>query len=82
MLVILSCYLYWIFSVLLGKHKSAIECYNKAAALSQKDWDICHGLGVCYQFLKDTDEVTYKIMLVLEKRHLVHWRLSRLFEMF
>ncbi|XP_072484523.1 BBSome complex member BBS4 isoform X2 [Notamacropus eugenii] len=37
---------------LLGKHKAAIEVYNEAAKLNQKDWEICHNLGVCYMYLK------------------------------
>ncbi|XP_036763683.2 Bardet-Biedl syndrome 4 protein isoform X3 [Manis pentadactyla] len=37
---------------LLGKHKAAIEVYNEAAKLNQKDWEICHNLGVCYIYLK------------------------------
>lgn len=27
-----------VFSFLLGKHKAAIEVYNEAARLNQKDW--------------------------------------------
>ncbi|XP_078482957.1 BBSome complex member BBS4 [Ciona intestinalis] len=42
--------------ILLGKHKSAIECYNRASELSERDWDICHCLGLCYHFLKDYDK--------------------------
>ncbi|XP_034015765.1 LOW QUALITY PROTEIN: Bardet-Biedl syndrome 4 protein-like [Thalassophryne amazonica] len=38
---------------LLGKHKAAIEFYNEAARLNEKDWEISHNLGVCYSFLKD-----------------------------
>ncbi|XP_066557858.1 BBSome complex member BBS4 isoform X2 [Amia ocellicauda] len=38
---------------LLGKHKAAIEVYNEAAKLNQKDWEISHNLGVCYMYLKD-----------------------------
>ncbi|XP_027426622.1 Bardet-Biedl syndrome 4 protein isoform X5 [Zalophus californianus] len=37
---------------LLGKHKAAIEVYNEAAKLNQKDWEICHNVGVCYIYLK------------------------------
>ncbi len=29
---------YSVFSFLLGKHKAAIEVYNEAARLNQKDW--------------------------------------------
>ena len=42
---------------LLGKHKVAIEIYNEAAKLNQKDWEICHNLGVCYIYLKQFDKV-------------------------
>nr|XP_033776182.1 Bardet-Biedl syndrome 4 protein isoform X3 [Geotrypetes seraphini] len=38
---------------LLGKHKAAVEVYNEAARLNQKDWEICHNLGVCYLYLKE-----------------------------
>ncbi|KAK7912681.1 hypothetical protein WMY93_012892 [Mugilogobius chulae] len=38
---------------LLGKHKAAIEFYHEAAKLNDKDWEICHNLGVCYFFIKD-----------------------------
>ncbi|XP_072602068.1 BBSome complex member BBS4 isoform X2 [Vulpes vulpes] len=41
---------------LLGKHKAAIEVYNEAAKLNQKDWEICHNLGVCYIYLKQFDK--------------------------
>ncbi|XP_061450896.1 Bardet-Biedl syndrome 4 protein isoform X2 [Rhineura floridana] len=37
---------------LLGKHKAAIEVYNDAAQHNEKDWEICHNLGVCYMHLK------------------------------
>ncbi|XP_032480028.1 Bardet-Biedl syndrome 4 protein isoform X5 [Phocoena sinus] len=41
---------------LLGKHKAATEVYNEAAKLNQKDWEICHNLGVCYIYLKQLDK--------------------------
>nr|XP_020659361.1 Bardet-Biedl syndrome 4 protein isoform X3 [Pogona vitticeps] len=37
---------------LLGKHKAAIEVYNDAGRHNEKDWEICHNLGVCYMQLK------------------------------
>lgn len=33
---------YFVFSFLLGKHKAAIEVYNEAARLNQKDWVSTH----------------------------------------
>nr|XP_048279874.1 Bardet-Biedl syndrome 4 protein isoform X3 [Myodes glareolus] len=42
---------------LLGKHKAAIEVYNEAAKLNQKDWEICHNLGVCYTYLKEFNKL-------------------------
>uniref|UniRef100_A0A8C0XIQ5 BBSome complex member BBS4 n=1 Tax=Castor canadensis TaxID=51338 RepID=A0A8C0XIQ5_CASCN len=44
---------------LLGKHKAATEVYNEAAKLNQKDWEICHNLGVCYIYLKQFNKVMY-----------------------
>ncbi|XP_064844796.1 Bardet-Biedl syndrome 4 protein-like isoform X1 [Oncorhynchus masou masou] len=38
---------------LLGKHKAAIEVYQEAGKLNEKDWEINHNLGVCYSFIKD-----------------------------
>ncbi|XP_068597902.1 Bardet-Biedl syndrome 4 protein [Brachionichthys hirsutus] len=38
---------------LLGKHKAAIEYYNEASRLDEKDWEISHNLGLCYFFIKD-----------------------------
>ncbi|XP_023568337.1 Bardet-Biedl syndrome 4 protein [Octodon degus] len=43
---------------LLGKHKAAIEVYNEAARLNQKDWEIFHNLGVCYMYLKQFHKVS------------------------
>uniref|UniRef100_A0A8C1SH98 Bardet-Biedl syndrome 4 n=1 Tax=Cyprinus carpio TaxID=7962 RepID=A0A8C1SH98_CYPCA len=43
---------------LLGKHKAAIEVYNEAARLNQKDWEISHNLGVCYIYTKDFRSVS------------------------
>uniref|UniRef100_A0A8C5U545 Bardet-Biedl syndrome 4 protein n=1 Tax=Malurus cyaneus samueli TaxID=2593467 RepID=A0A8C5U545_9PASS len=42
---------------LLGKHKAAIEVYNEAAKLDEKDWEISHNLGVCYMYLKHFNKV-------------------------
>ncbi|XP_040586169.1 Bardet-Biedl syndrome 4 protein isoform X2 [Mesocricetus auratus] len=42
---------------LLGKHKAATEVYNEAAKLNQKDWEICHNLGVCYTYLKQFNKL-------------------------
>ncbi|XP_069480718.1 BBSome complex member BBS4 isoform X2 [Ambystoma mexicanum] len=55
---------------LLGKHKAAIEVYNEAARLNQKDWEICHNLGVCYVFLKELSKAKEQLILALQlSRH-------------
>ncbi|KAH9507656.1 Bardet-Biedl syndrome 4 protein [Bulinus truncatus] len=38
---------------LLARHKAAIDIYNQAATISDKDWEIFHNLGVCYMYLRD-----------------------------
>nr|CAB3225158.1 Bardet-Biedl syndrome 4 protein [Phallusia mammillata] len=53
--------------ILLGKHKSAIECYNHATDLGERDWEICHCLGVCYQFLKQLDQAEQCFLEALSK---------------
>ncbi|XP_052502516.1 Bardet-Biedl syndrome 4 protein isoform X2 [Budorcas taxicolor] len=52
---------------LLGKHKAAIEVYNEAAKLNQKDWEICHNLGVCYIYLKQFDKELFLFREILSK---------------
>ncbi|XP_029431669.1 Bardet-Biedl syndrome 4 protein isoform X2 [Rhinatrema bivittatum] len=55
---------------LLGKHKAAIEVYNEAARLNQKDWEICHNLGVCYLYLKDFNKAKEQLNSALQlNRH-------------
>ncbi|KAG8440248.1 hypothetical protein GDO86_006135 [Hymenochirus boettgeri] len=51
---------------LLGKHKAAVEVYNEAARLNQKDWEICHNLGICYLFLKDLSKSKEQLSLALQ----------------
>ncbi|CAL1533275.1 unnamed protein product, partial [Lymnaea stagnalis] len=38
---------------LLARHKAAIDVYNQAATISEKDWEIFHNLGVCYMYLRE-----------------------------
>ncbi|XP_061198095.1 Bardet-Biedl syndrome 4 protein-like [Saccostrea echinata] len=38
---------------LLARHKAAVELYNEAAKLSDRDWEIAHNQGVCYMYLRD-----------------------------
>ncbi|XP_059169614.1 Bardet-Biedl syndrome 4 protein-like isoform X2 [Physella acuta] len=38
---------------LLARHKAAIDVYNQAATISEKDWEIYHNLGVCYMYLRE-----------------------------
>ncbi|XP_076979975.1 BBSome complex member BBS4 isoform X3 [Tamandua tetradactyla] len=55
---------------LLGKHKAAIEVYNEAAKLNQKDWEICHNLGVCYIYLKQFNKAQDQLNNALQlNRH-------------
>ncbi|XP_021092623.1 Bardet-Biedl syndrome 4 protein isoform X2 [Heterocephalus glaber] len=55
---------------LLGKHKAAIEVYNEAARLNQKDWEICHNLGVCYMYLKQFSKAQDQLHSALQlNRH-------------
>uniref|UniRef100_A0ABM0MBG2 Bardet-Biedl syndrome 4 protein-like n=1 Tax=Saccoglossus kowalevskii TaxID=10224 RepID=A0ABM0MBG2_SACKO len=41
---------------LLGRHKAAIDVYNEAAKLSQRDWEVSHNMGICYMYLKMYDK--------------------------
>ncbi|XP_071610938.1 BBSome complex member BBS4 isoform X5 [Heliangelus exortis] len=55
---------------LLGKHKAAIEVYNEAAKLDEKDWEISHNLGVCYMYLKHFNKAQDQLNNALElNRH-------------
>ncbi|XP_023408662.1 Bardet-Biedl syndrome 4 protein isoform X3 [Loxodonta africana] len=55
---------------LLGKHKAAIEVYNEAAKLNEKDWEICHNLGVCYIYLKQFNKAQDQLYNALQlSRH-------------
>ncbi|XP_032962959.1 Bardet-Biedl syndrome 4 protein isoform X1 [Rhinolophus ferrumequinum] len=55
---------------LLGKHKAATEVYNEAAKLNQKDWEICHNLGVCYIYLKQFNKAQEQLQSALHlNRH-------------
>ncbi|XP_073917617.1 BBSome complex member BBS4 isoform X1 [Castor canadensis] len=55
---------------LLGKHKAATEVYNEAAKLNQKDWEICHNLGVCYIYLKQFNKAQDQLQSALQlNRH-------------
>ncbi|NXT84813.1 BBS4 protein, partial [Zapornia atra] len=55
---------------LLGKHKAAIEVYNEAAKLDEKDWEISHNLGVCYMYLKHFNKARDQLNHALElNRH-------------
>ncbi|XP_005685244.2 PREDICTED: Bardet-Biedl syndrome 4 protein isoform X2 [Capra hircus] len=66
---------------LLGKHKAAIEVYNEAAKLNQKDWEICHNLGVCYIYLKQFDKAQDQLhnALHLNRHDLTYIMLGKIF---
>ncbi|XP_054989915.1 Bardet-Biedl syndrome 4 protein isoform X1 [Sorex araneus] len=65
---------------LLGKHKAATEVYNEAAKLNQKDWEICHNLGVCYIYLKQFNKAKDQLhnALHLNKHDLTYIMLGKI----
>uniref|UniRef100_A0A8C8JP49 Bardet-Biedl syndrome 4 n=1 Tax=Oncorhynchus tshawytscha TaxID=74940 RepID=A0A8C8JP49_ONCTS len=65
---------------LLGKHKAAIEVYNEASQLNEKDWEISHNLGVCYIYTKDFNhaEEQLNIALELSKHDLTYMMLGKI----
>ncbi|KAM8780837.1 BBSome complex member BBS4 isoform 2-T2 [Rhynchonycteris naso] len=57
---------------LLGKHKAASEVYNKAAKLDQKDWEVCHNLGICYIYMKQFNKAQDQLHQALQlNRHVL-----------
>ncbi|XP_056595650.1 Bardet-Biedl syndrome 4 protein isoform X2 [Triplophysa dalaica] len=52
---------------LLGKHKAAIEVYNEAGRLNQKDWEINHNLGVCYIYIRDFKNAEERLNAALQQ---------------
>uniref|UniRef100_A0A452H6C1 Uncharacterized protein n=1 Tax=Gopherus agassizii TaxID=38772 RepID=A0A452H6C1_9SAUR len=65
---------------LLGKHKAAIEVYSEAAKLNQKDWEICHNLGVCYMYLKHFNKAKDQLnnALQLNRHDLTYMMLGKI----
>ncbi|XP_064013291.1 Bardet-Biedl syndrome 4 protein isoform X2 [Pogoniulus pusillus] len=65
---------------LLGKHKAAIEVYNEAAKLDEKDWEISHNLGVCYMYLKHFNKARDQLnnALELNKHDLTYMMLGKI----
>uniref|UniRef100_A0A8C8JJI3 Bardet-Biedl syndrome 4 n=1 Tax=Oncorhynchus tshawytscha TaxID=74940 RepID=A0A8C8JJI3_ONCTS len=65
---------------LLGKHKAAIEVYNEASQLNEKDWEISHNLGVCYIYTKDFNHVKEQLNIALElsKHDLTYMMLGKI----
>ncbi|XP_041964726.1 Bardet-Biedl syndrome 4 protein isoform X1 [Alosa sapidissima] len=65
---------------LLGKHKAAIEVYNEAARLNQKDWEMNHNLGVCYMYTKDFRNAEDQLnrALLLNKHDLTYMMLGKI----
>ncbi|XP_074645455.1 BBSome complex member BBS4-like isoform X2 [Tubulanus polymorphus] len=41
---------------LLARHKAAIDVYNEANKMSEKDWEISHNQGVCFMYLNQLDK--------------------------
>ncbi|XP_066244639.1 Bardet-Biedl syndrome 4 protein isoform X2 [Saccopteryx leptura] len=57
---------------LLGKHKAASEVYTEAAKLDQKDWEICHNLGICYIYMKQFSKAQDQLHQALQlNRHVL-----------
>ncbi|KAL8570486.1 Bardet-Biedl syndrome 4 protein [Nucella lapillus] len=55
---------------LLARHKAAIDVYNEAAKLSERDWEIAHNQGVCYMYLRDFEKAKQCLVNALEfRRH-------------
>ncbi|KAA0724790.1 Bardet-Biedl syndrome 4 protein [Triplophysa tibetana] len=50
-----------------GKHKAAIEVYNEASRLNQKDWEINHNLGVCYIYIRDFKNAEERLNTALQQ---------------
>ncbi|XP_006167338.1 Bardet-Biedl syndrome 4 protein isoform X2 [Tupaia chinensis] len=79
---------------LLGKHKAAAEVYDEAAKLNERDWEICHNMGVCYiylkQFNKAQDQLHHALQLhrhdltyiMLGKIHLLEGHLDKAIEVY
>ncbi|GAB6027855.1 Bardet-Biedl syndrome 4 protein [Chamberlinius hualienensis] len=41
---------------LLGRHKAAADLFEESKKLTDKDWDILHGLGECYHCMGDLEK--------------------------
>ncbi|XP_013408748.1 Bardet-Biedl syndrome 4 protein [Lingula anatina] len=41
---------------LLARHKAAIDVYNEAAKISERDWEVVHNQGICYLYLKEYEK--------------------------
>lgn len=55
---------------LLARHKAAIDVYNEAAKLSERDWEVAHNQGVCYMYLRDFEKAKQSLHQALEfRRH-------------
>ncbi|KAK7114783.1 BBSome complex member BBS4-like isoform X2 [Littorina saxatilis] len=59
---------------LLARHKAAIDVYNEAAKLSERDWEISHNQGVCNMYLRDFEKAKQCLVQALEfRRHEVSY---------
>ncbi|XP_076470019.1 BBSome complex member BBS4-like [Babylonia areolata] len=59
---------------LLARHKAAIDVYNEAAKLSERDWEVAHNQGVCYMYLRDFEKAKQCLGHALEfRRHEVSY---------
>ncbi|XP_064641769.1 Bardet-Biedl syndrome 4 protein-like isoform X2 [Lineus longissimus] len=55
---------------LLARHKAAIDVYNEAAKMSEKDWEIAHNQGVCSMYLGEFEKAKNSLQQAIAfKRH-------------
>jgi len=63
--------------ILVGKHKSALVCYNAATEMSgSKDWEICNSQAICYKYLKQYDQAVQFFHEALQiSKHVITYKL-------
>ncbi|XP_076112838.1 BBSome complex member BBS4-like [Mytilus galloprovincialis] len=55
---------------LLARHKAALDVYNEAIKLNERDWEIAHNQGVCNMYLREYDKAKHCLTQALTfKRH-------------
>jgi len=63
--------------ILVGKHKSALDCYKAAIEMSGgKDWEICNSQAVCCKYLKQYDHAVQFFNEALQiSKHVITYQL-------